>query len=332
MHHPRRGVLNMVSANKWPIIVIALAAAAELQCGCAGSGGDNLASELTPTPAPIQLGGGQELGSSAGAPFTLPSLAELERVAGSHQASEVFSYEPLVLSGDQYTLADADASVDSDWNAAVLPAGSREATWAIYRFGALADNTKLGYIEALIGEAAPQVLYFALADYGTGSWHWFSLEVPDLGTLEAAFTRTLEDAGDYISDTGNLYLAVATWDTASCQVRRVTLNVGVRQVYVKGLTASDGTSADSITISWQVLSGCTGYELYYRLAEFPGSLVLLGAVDGGDSTEFIHSTDNPPDHPAQAGTQYIYFIMAQFADGYRSQLSGWDTGYCGTLP
>jgi hypothetical protein len=59
---------------------------------------------------------------------------------------------------------------------------------------------------------------------------------------------------------------------------------------------------------------------------------LLTEVAGGETTEFVHSADNPPEHVAQPDTQYIYFIMAVFPDGYRSQLSGWDTGYCGELP
>jgi hypothetical protein len=322
----------MVSALKRPVILFALAAAVALAGGCSGAGGSALTGELAAAPAPIQLGGGRELEPSAGSPFTLPSLADLEEAAAARQASEVLTLEPLILRGDEYAMADADATVNADWNAAELPAGSREATWVVYRFGALAPDAKLGYLEALIGEALPQVLYFALADYATGNWRWFSLDVPDLGTLEASFSRPLEDAGDYVSDTGGLYLAVATWDTASCQVRRVTLNLGVRQVYVQGLKASDGASASEITIGWQPLAGCTGYELYYRLAEFPGPLVLLSEISGADASEFVHSTANPPEHAAQADTQYIYFIMAVFADGYRSQLSGWDTGYCGTLP
>jgi len=332
MRLQRRGVIDMVSAYERPLILFALATAVALLCGCGGSAGENLLVEFTAAPAPVQLGEGRELDPAAGSPFSLPSLAELERLADARQASEVYSLDPVILRGDEFLLADADATVNADWNAAELPAGSREATWVIYRFGALAPDAKLGYLEALIGEALPQVLYFALADYTTGSWRWFSLDVPDLGTLEASFTRPLEDAADYISDTGSLYLAVATWDTASCQVRRVTLNIGVRQIYVQGLKASDGAAADEIIVGWQKLAGCTGYELYYRLNEFPGPLVLLSEVSGADTTEFIHSTSNPPEHVALPDTQYIYFINAVFSDGYRSQLSGWDTGYCGTLP
>jgi len=314
-------------------MALGLVLAGWLLAGCQGAGGE-LAAGLQSDPAPIPLGSGRELLPAEAAPLALPSLAELDRLAadGARQASEVFSYEPIIIRGDAYFMADVDVVKNLDWNAADLPAASDEATWAVYAFSGLADDTPLGYLEALIADATKQTLYYALADYTAGSWRWFSLNVPDLADLEGSFSRDLEDGRDYLSEAGWLYLAVATFDAASCQVRRVALNVGVRQVYVQGLSASDGESGSEITVSWQAMAGAAGYELYFRLNEFPGPLMLLTAVDGGDTTAFVHSGSAPPAYPAQKDTAYIYFIMAVFPDGYRSQLSGWDTGYCGSLP
>jgi hypothetical protein len=303
-----------------------------LLSGCQGAGSE-LAAGLRSDPAPLALGSGQELPAAESAPLTLPPLAELDRLAAERrQTSEVFSYEPIIIRGDAWFTADADAVKSTDWDAAELPADADEATWAVYGFSGLAPDAPLGYLEALIGDATEQTLYYALADYGAGSWRWFSLHVPDLRDLEGSFSRALEDGRDYISAAGGLYFAVATFDAASCQVRRVALSVGVRQVYVQGLSASDGASGSAITIGWQALPGAAGYELYFRLADFPGPLLLLTAVDGGETTAFVHDDTAPPEYPAQKDTAYIYFIMAVFPDGYRSQLSGWDTGYCGELP
>jgi hypothetical protein len=73
----------------------------------------------------------------------------------------------------------------------------------------LAGDAMPGYIEAAITDATPQVMYYALADYGAESWDWFALDVPNLGELEGVFSRSLEAGGDYASDTGHLHLAVA---------------------------------------------------------------------------------------------------------------------------
>lgn len=315
-------------------IATALAVAGCALSGCAGSGGDSLSGGLSPAPAPIRLGSGRPLAEYAAAAPVLPSLAELDRVASDapRGTQELFSFEPITLRGDSFMLADDDATINGDFDSAELPAGSRDATWVIYRFQGLPLDAMLGYVEVAIADTTPQVLYYGLADYSAETWQWFTLDVPDLGDLDGIFSQPLEQGGDYISDTGSLYLAVATWDGASCQVLRCMLHVGVREVYVQGLSASDGLSDDEIVINWDELPGAAGYELYFRLAEFPGSLILLAEVAGAETTAFSHSATDPPDHVALKDTPYIYFIMALFPDGYRSQLSGWDTGYRGSYP
>jgi hypothetical protein len=301
-----------------------------LTAGCAGL---NAAGPANPTAESmvVPLGSGQ-LVAAEDAPLALPQVAQLDRTAGDRrQASELFNFNPITLRGDAFIFGDSDAAVNPDYNSASLPAGSRDSTWVIYHFYGLEADALLGYLEAVITDAAPQVLYYALADYAAGAWQWYSLAVPELDGLNGVISHSLEQGGDYISDDGSLYFAVATWDNVSCQVLRCSLHVGVREIYVQGLSATDGDFADEIAISWEALEGSTGYELYFRLTEFSGPLVLLAEVAGGDTAEFIHSETNPPEHTALKDTQYIYFIMAVFADGYRSQLSGWDTGYCGEL-
>lgn len=315
------------------VVTLCVAMASLALGGCAGTGGDAMFGGMEPTLEPLKLGAGCLIPQTESAPLALPGLAELERVASGvpHQVNELFTFEPITIRGDGFALADADASINPDRDATALPAGSNESTWVVYQFQGLASDAKLGYIETAIADATPQVLYYALADYDTQSWDWFALDVPDLGELEGVFSRSLEAGGDYISDEGQLYFAVATWDGAHCLVLRSSLHIGVRQGHVQGLTASDGVSTDEIAISWEELAGASGYELYFRLAEFPGPLILLTEVAGGDVVQFSHSDVSPPDYPALKDTQYIYFIMALFPDGYRSQLSGWDTGYRGDI-
>ncbi|MCC7477135.1 hypothetical protein IT575_01645 [bacterium] len=84
-----------------------------------------------------------------------------------------------------------------------------------------------------------------------------------------------------------------------------------------GVSASDGTSSEKISISWNKVSGASGYEIYRDTQSSP--LAVLG--DAGSYEDAVAD--------AYAHT---YWLLATGAGGIRSAFSASDTGYRGGNP
>ena len=87
-----------------------------------------------------------------------------------------------------------------------------------------------------------------------------------------------------------------------------------------GVSASDGTSGNSVTISWNASNGATSYSVY-RSTTAGTQGTLLGPAT---STSFNDSTPTP-------GTTYYYGVTATGAGG-TSALSAQDSGYAALPP
>lgn len=215
----------------------------------------------------------------------------------------------------------------TDHTATCTP-GTKQLAWVIYRFPLMADKD-ITLIEAGISSASEQQLYLGLANYSRGTWEWHAVDMPITDQDHVQPVRlSLEPKADYLSPTGSIYYVVACWDDEQCRIMYSCIYYALKDVYVMNLQASDGASAQEITITWDALEGASGYELYYRVYWEPVPLTLLADIDGGGVTSFSHTTTSPAGMEAVPGTLYMYYIGAKFSDGSTSWLSHlWDIGY-----
>ena len=86
-----------------------------------------------------------------------------------------------------------------------------------------------------------------------------------------------------------------------------------------GLTATDGTYTDKVTVSWSAVSGATSYKVYRNTTSDSGTATQIGTP--------TPTTYN--DTTATAGTTYYYWAKATNAAG-DSGFSGYDSGYRAT--
>ena len=82
------------------------------------------------------------------------------------------------------------------------------------------------------------------------------------------------------------------------------------------VSATDGTSAKSTTISWSAVSGATRYYVYRYTSNNSSSATQIGS---STSTSYTDTTGT-------AGTTYYYWVKA-YNDGLYSLFSSYDTGY-----
>lgn len=98
---------------------------------------------------------------------------------------------------------------------------------------------------------------------------------------------------------------------------------------VTGVTATEGTLTDGVTVTWDSGFEVDGYDLYYkRYWHDLGEAVLLAHIDGGDIVSFTHTTTAPLGMEAQPNTVYQYSVKACFYSD-RSLDFGVDAGFFG---
>jgi len=170
-----------------------------------------------------------------------PMLAYGVPRGGSAEQSET-------LSGIAYFDKAASAVDDGPRQALALNAGTRTASWGMYRFsGLLPTDAHFGVSIAASGGAAPlpQSYWAGVADYGRGAWRWFAVAapagedfvpVPDSAVVANAF--------------GDAYVAVVAYDTVQATLLRVTLYRNIEAPPPVGFGASDGASGSTIMLAW----------------------------------------------------------------------------------
>lgn len=82
------------------------------------------------------------------------------------------------------------------------------------------------------------------------------------------------------------------------------------------ISASDGTSENFVSITWETADGASGYRVYRHLSNLPGSSVQIGDVSG---LNFNDSTVTP-------GVNHRYWVRA-YSGSATSSLIGPDTGH-----
>ncbi len=91
-----------------------------------------------------------------------------------------------------------------------------------------------------------------------------------------------------------------------------------------GVTASDGTYANQVEISWNPVSGASYYYIY-RADTSTGSYTLIGYVDSIYTTAY--NTTSSSSYPIESYTTYYYKVSAEDSNGNESDLSSADGGY-----
>jgi len=186
-------------------------------------------------PQPSQLG----LPPIPGKPP--PVLANGVVRGGSAEQSET-------LNGIAYFDKAASAVDDPPREALTLNAGTRTASWGMYRFsGLLPTDAHFGVSAAASGGAVPlpQSYWIGVADYGRGTWRWFSVPAP-AGTdfLPVPDSAVVADAA------GDAYITVLAYDDAQTTLLHVTLYRNIESPPPAGFGAGDGASGSTILLAW----------------------------------------------------------------------------------
>ncbi|HMO51511.1 MAG TPA: choice-of-anchor D domain-containing protein, partial [Kiritimatiellia bacterium] len=130
---------------------------------------------------------------------------------------------------------------------------------------------------------------------------------------------------DTSADPGILYYywVRATNSTSTSQSDFSGSNSGFRNLAAPAsVAASDGTSADHVTITWGNVAGETGFSIWRHTSDSSGSATYVGAV-GADVLTYNDTT-------AVAGTLYYYWVRATNSSLVtQSAFSSSDSGYRG---
>ena len=256
----------------------------------------------------------------------LPELGDPAGIASDRSASSEFDYSRV--RGNAIYLTGGAVLINNDDRYANFTPGAGELAWSIFRLPLMAGKD-FSLIQCCIAAASDQELYFGLANYTRSTWEWHAASLKKYPVHEADLVRLeLLPRADYLSPTGSVYFVVACWNNERCDLLYSDIYYLLQNVHVSNLHATQGTSAQEITITWDNLEGATGYQLYYRVYLQDVPLVLLADIDGGAVTSFSHTLTSPVGMEAVPGTSYMYYVSAKFNDGSTSWLSAlWDVGY-----
>ncbi|MCK5853157.1 hypothetical protein KAH27_09045, partial [bacterium] len=82
------------------------------------------------------------------------------------------------------------------------------------------------------------------------------------------------------------------------------------------ISATDGTFTNRVVITWYVVSGATGYEIYRGISDNPSNTTLLG----------ISESNKYSDASVDLATKYYYWVKGT-SSACNSELSASDSGY-----
>lgn len=132
------------------------------------------------------------------------------------------------------------------------------------------------------------------------------------------------DTGSLVS--GTYTLKAIAYDAAGNQSTSASVSLQVTNASTTapsaptGLTASDGTSSSSVTVTWLASGNATGYTVYR--SSLAGT---LGSAIGNTTGALSHV-----DSAVVSGTRYYYCVVATNGAG-SSPASNQDSGYAGSL-
>ncbi len=125
-----------------------------------------------------------------------------------------------------------------------LTSATPQYQWAIYQFQSLLDSDKTLAV-TVEQSGPPQPLWLGVADYSRTRWHWRLISAPS-GVDQYALPHNL----DCINSGGTAYVAVVAGCGSAVTVQSVTLLADMQAPPPQDFSASDGTRADAIQLSW----------------------------------------------------------------------------------
>lgn len=99
----------------------------------------------------------------------------------------------------------------------------------------------------------------------------------------------------------------------------------IRPATPTGLTATDGTSANSITLRWTAVPGAKGYRIFRSATNDTRTAQLIGTVKPADAPTYT-------DTPLNEGKTYYYWVKTVGVLGKASTLSRVNAGSTGVTP
>jgi len=218
--------------------VLRLGAALLLLGGCAAPGGQ--ANTSAPALKTLPTAPGTAADSTALAGIPLPPARVPETRTGSMAL-------PVVV--DANRAMDNSASVRLMYTGlAYLRPYAGGIAWVMYRFdGVYADSAP--YLLSLqLATPYPQQLYVAIADFRAGCWQWQTVSTPT-----ALANVSIPSTWQPVSG-ASLYVVVAAYDEDAATLDLLTLTQQVALPPPPGLSATWGTYAMRIHLSWTALA------------------------------------------------------------------------------
>ncbi len=201
-----------------------------------------------------------------GSPQSLPALPEAApqpQRAGPQTAPRVSAAVPLerLLAGDAAFSHSSSVSLDTGAHTATFAPPADGYAWAVYAFSdSLEPDSDFSIELSFQSGAVPAQVSLAFADYDALAWQWQS-GAPVDGSI--SFTAP---AGDLLSLSGTLYVAVVLQEPDSGVLEQLRLHSLTALPAPLGLIASDGVYSGEIRLGWQ------DPDLSFS-AEFPGGLI-----------------------------------------------------------
>jgi fibronectin type 3 domain-containing protein len=212
-----------------------------------------------------------------------------------------------------YWIAANNACGTGSNSANLVRAGSRLGTLAAPTGVAAADNTVCTASINVTWTAVPNAATYIVSRFRAGVG---PLETIASGIVGTSYTDSTVPAGStylYYVQSVNACGAVSALSAADAGTR------GGPPLPVSGLTASDGTTCNSVAVSWTSSAGATAYTIRRGTSTTFGASSVIGT---STTTSFIDST-------AVAGTFYFYWVIADSPCG-SSQAAGPDRGNVGS--
>ncbi|MBN2081142.1 PKD domain-containing protein [bacterium] len=134
-----------------------------------------------------------------------------------------------------------------------------EPAWAIYRFTELSTENLPEVVRITFENPLPENFYLGIADYNGLYWHWQEYHPVDTILFSGVPTAWMP-----VSEAGNAYLAIVTYDGVAATVCDVTLLINTEAPPPVGLVAAQGGHGAEIGLDWEPVS------ITYPGSEFEG--------------------------------------------------------------
>lgn len=230
------GIGTMPRPSRRPVFALAaLALATGLgACGPAGPAGVAL---------PTGTGTGGATGQAALPQPPLPHDAYVDPAVILARRPQYAETQSLL--GDEFYSKGNNTVVDGAAHTLTMNAGRKTMSYGMYRFENLTMQDSPLLITVHLTSPPPAKFYVAISNYAKERWLWQAVDVPALSNPVGVPGGIVA-----VNPGGAAYVVVAVYDRVSATIASIDLQMNIAAPAPLGLSASQGTSGSTITLSW----------------------------------------------------------------------------------